>query len=95
MNPTNSGIIGTAGANIERTGGTTNFDAALVKNIRTFGERQSLQIRWELSNLFNHRNFTTIPASTVSSSTNTFNFLNLGQTNVSGRTMLFAVRYLF
>jgi hypothetical protein len=88
----NSGLIG-AGANILRTGGTANYDAALGKSIRTFGENQSLQFRWEVFNVFNHRNFTVIPSNTASSSTNNTLFLNLGQTNVSGRTMLFGVRY--
>lgn len=88
----NTGLIG-AGANILRTGGTANYDAAIGKSIRTFGENQSLQFRWEVFNVFNHRNFTTIPANSVSSSTNNTTFLNLGQTNVGGRSMLFGVRY--
>lgn len=90
----NTGVIG-AGANILRTGGTANYDAALVKNVRTFSESQSLQFRWEVSNVFNHRNFTSIPPNTVSSNTNNTTFLNLGQTNVVGRGMLFTVRYLW
>lgn len=90
--PNNSGQIG-AGANILRTGGTANYDAALGKSIRTFGENQSLQFRWEVFNLFNHRNFTVIPANTASANTNNTTFLNLGQQNVSGRTMLFGARY--
>ncbi|MDD5542502.1 MAG: carboxypeptidase regulatory-like domain-containing protein [Acidobacteriia bacterium] len=94
-NPANSGINGNSGRNIERTGGINNFDVALVKNTKTFGEHQSVQFRWELFNLFNHRNFTIIPSSTVSSATNTLTFLNLGQTNVSGRSMLFTLRYQF
>jgi hypothetical protein len=88
----NTGLIG-AGANMLRTGGTADYDAAIGKSIRTFGESQSLQIRWEVFNVFNHRNFTTNPASTVSSSTNNTTFLNLGQTSVGGRSMLFGVRY--
>lgn len=94
-NGTNSGIIGTAGRNTERTGGNLNFNTAVSKNIRTFGERQRMQIRWELTNLLNHRNFTLIPNNTVSSDTDPFRFMNLGQMNVAGRTMLFNVRYQF
>lgn len=90
----NTGQIG-AGANILRTGGTANYDAALVKNVRTFSESQSLQFRWEVFNAFNRRNFTTIPSNTVSSATNNAQFLNLGQTNVGGRSMLFTLRYLW
>jgi hypothetical protein len=93
--PSNSGILGTLGANTERTGGTNNTNMALIKNIKTYGEGQSLQIRWEVSNVFNHRNFTVIPTNTVGSSTNAFQFLNLGQTNVTGRSMLFTARYFF
>jgi TonB-dependent Receptor Plug Domain. len=93
--PLNSGVLGTLGANTERTGGTNNTNLALVKNVKTYGEGQSLQIRWEVSNVFNHRNFTVIPTNTVGSSTNAFQFLNLGQTNVTGRSMLFTARYFF
>lgn len=95
-NGTNSGIIGTAGRNTERTGGTVNFDSALVKNIPIRAEgSHRLQIRWELFNLLNHRNFTVIPMNTVNSATDTFRFLNLGQTTVSGRSMIFNLRYMF
>lgn len=95
FNPTNSGIVGTAGRNTERVGDTRNLDAALVKNIRTFGESQSLQLRWEVFNVFMYRNFTVIPARTVSNATNVDTFLNLGQTNVGGRSMIMTVRYIF
>ncbi len=98
FNAANSGIVGNAGANIERTGGTNNFDFALQKNIRLFNtgdQNHQLQFRWELTNAFNHRNFTTNPTNTVSASTNTDLFMNLGQTNVNGRSMLFILRYSF
>jgi hypothetical protein len=38
---------------------TTRFDATLAKSIR-FGESKSLQLRWEVYNIFNHTNFTTL-----------------------------------
>jgi len=38
---------------------TTRFDATLAKNIR-FSESKSLQLRWEVFNIFNHTNFTTL-----------------------------------
>ena len=94
-NPVNSGIIGNLGRNTLRTGGTNNFDASLQKAVRLFGERHALQFRWELFDVMNHRNFTTIPANTVSNSTNLTTFLNLGQTSVAGRTMELLVRYSF
>jgi hypothetical protein len=93
--PTNSGVLGSLGANTQRTGGTNNTNMAVAKNIKTYGENQSLQIRWELTNVFNHRNFIVIPTNTVGSTTNAFQFLNLGQTNVTGRSMLFTARYFF
>ncbi len=98
LNPANSGIIGNAGANIERTGGTNNFDLALQKNIRMFNtgdQEHRLEFRWELFDAFNHRNFTTIPTNTVTGATNTALFMNLGQTSVGGRGMLFIARYSF
>lgn len=98
LNPANSGINGNAGRNILRTGGIASTDLAFVKNIRTFGSgdrQQTLQIRWEVFNVFNRRNFTVIPANTVSANTNPALFLNLGQTNVGGRSMIFTARYIF
>lgn len=95
VNNVNSGILGNLGANTERTGTTQNWNVAGLKNIRTFGERQRLQLRAEVFNLFNHRNFTTIPSSTIGNTVNTTLFLNLGQTNVGGRGFLFGARYFF
>jgi outer membrane receptor protein involved in Fe transport len=94
-NLVNSGIIGTSGRNIVRTGDTYNFNSALAKNIPLWSESTSLQFRWEVFNVFNHRNFVTNPANTVSNATNNALFRNLGQTNVGGRTMNFLVRIFF
>jgi outer membrane receptor protein involved in Fe transport len=93
--PTNSGLLGTLGANTQRTGGTINTDFALVKNFKTFSESQRLQFRWEMFNVFNRRNFTAIPSNVASNNTNLDLFLNLGRTNVGGRSMLFTMRYFF
>jgi len=95
LNCPSSGILGSLGANTQRTGTTQNWNTALAKNIRTFGERQRLQLRMEVFNLFNHRNFTANPSNTVSSTLNTTTFLNLGFTNVSGRSFTFGARYYF
>jgi outer membrane receptor protein involved in Fe transport len=95
-NAENSGVLGTLGANTQRTGGINRTDLALVKDIKTVGESQKLQIRWEVSNVFNRRNFTGIPANTASTTTNLDLFLNLGQVdNIVGRSMLFTFRYFF
>ena len=87
--------LGTLGANTQRTGGVINTDLSLVKNIKTFSESQRLQLRWEMTDVFNRRNFTIVPANVASDNTNMDLFLNLGQTNVAGRTMLFTLRYFF
>ncbi len=95
VNAANSGIRGSLGANTERTGGTQNWNLAAVKNIRTFGERQRFQLRAEVFNLFNHRNFTAIPANSLGNSPNLTTFLNKGFTNVGGRGFTFGARYFF
>jgi outer membrane receptor protein involved in Fe transport len=92
---TNTGIFGSLGANTERTPTTYNTNAALVKNIPTFGETQRLQLRLEVFNVFNRRNFTQIPTNTLTPTTSTFNFLNYGLTNVGGRGFTFGARYFF
>ncbi len=47
---------------------TTRFDATLAKRIR-FSESKSLQLRWEVFNIFNHPNFTTLALSIATPST--------------------------
>jgi hypothetical protein len=68
---------------------------AMAKNIRTFKEGQNLQLRWEVFNVFNHRNFDQLPANSASANTNLGTFMNLGFTNVAGREMSVMVRYIF
>jgi outer membrane receptor protein involved in Fe transport len=92
--PTGSGIVGELGANTERLPSVYNTDLAVVKNIRTFGERQRLQFRVEAFNVFNRRNFTVNPVNTISA-VNTANFLDVTRTNVGGRVFNFGARYFF
>jgi hypothetical protein len=47
---------------------TTRFDATLSKYIR-FSESKSVQLRWEVFNVFNHTNFTTLALSLATPST--------------------------
>src|SRR5262249_8903137 len=51
--PTAVGQIGDFQRNLVRLPGVINFDVALFKNFH-FGERHSVQFRWETYNLFNH-----------------------------------------
>jgi outer membrane receptor protein involved in Fe transport len=95
VNDANSGILGNLGANTERTGDTRNWNMALSKNFRTFGERQSFSVRADVFNVFNRRNFTQIPSNTIGNTVNTTTFLNLGFTNVGGRGFTFGARYSF
>ncbi len=95
VNAANSGRVGSLGSNSQRTGNTKNTNLAIVKNIRTFGESQRLQLRAEVFNLFNRRSFTAIPSNTVGNTVNTTLFLDFGQTNVAGRAFLFGARYFF
>lgn len=95
VNNADSGILGNLGANTERTGDTQNWNMAASKNFRTFGERQALQIRMDVFNVFNRRNFTVNPANSIGNTVNTTTFLNLGFTNVGGRGFTFGARYTF
>jgi hypothetical protein len=94
-NPTNSGIFSNQGRNTLRTGRTINTDLALVKSTRTFSENQSLQLRLEVFNVFNHHSLNQIPPNVVGSSINTFQFLNQGNFDVPGRSLMLTARYFF
>jgi len=47
---------------------TTRFDATLAKRIQ-FSESKALQLRWEVFNIFNHTNFTTLGLNITTPST--------------------------
>ena len=59
--PTQLGDIGNSPRNSLRMPSIFNNDVALFKNI-PFGENRSLQLRWEVYNVFNHTNFKDIDA---------------------------------
>ena len=92
---TDLGTFSNQGRNTLRTGRFINTDMAFVKNTRTFTEDQSVQLRFEVFNVFNHKSFTRVPYSTVNSFTDTQRFLDLGQTDALGRSMMFTARYFF
>ncbi len=58
--------VGNASRNVILGPSTTRFDATLSKKIR-FSESKSLQLRWEVFNIFNHTNFTTFSSANVTS----------------------------
>jgi hypothetical protein len=58
--------VGNESRNVITGRPTTRFDATLSKNIR-FGESKSVQLRWEVFNIFNHTNFTTLSLNNTSS----------------------------
>jgi len=58
--------VGNAGRNTILGPSTTRFDATLAKNIR-LSESRSIQLRWEVFNIFNHTNFTTLSLNVTSS----------------------------
>jgi hypothetical protein len=57
--PAGVNLVGNAGRNIILGPSTTRFDATLAKSIK-FSESKSVQLRWEVFNIFNHTNFTTL-----------------------------------
>ena len=62
--PTRLGEIGNTPRNSLRMPSIFNSDVALFKNI-PLGETRSLQLRWEVYNVFNHTNFRDIDAGLV------------------------------
>jgi outer membrane receptor protein involved in Fe transport len=94
-NATNSGIIGNLGGNTMHLGTTTDLDMQVLKSVRAFRENQRMQLFASITDIFNHRNFTALPANIVSSSTNNTTFLNLGYTNVVGRAITLGARIIF
>jgi hypothetical protein len=81
------GTVGTRG--IVRAPGSVNFDASLSKSFR-ITERQSVMVRGEAFNVFNHVNFKTPNLSLATPST----FGELTDT-MPARVMQFALRYEF
>jgi hypothetical protein len=77
--------------NILRGPGFWNLDTALMKNFSMpWSEHQSLQIRWEAFNLFNHNSFG-LPAVGITGTT----FGTITTSASSPREMQFALRYTF
>jgi hypothetical protein len=77
--------------NILRGPGFWNLDTAVMKNFKMpWSESQSLQIRWESFNLFNHHSFG-LPAANIVGAT----FGQITGSASAAREMQFAIRYSF
>jgi hypothetical protein len=81
--------VGNVGRNVLRADGIFNVDFAIIKNTR-IGRSQNLQIRFEMFNATNSRNFG-IPESRI----NAANFLDEKGTDGGRRFIWLAVRYVF
>ena len=51
------GVVGNAAVESVRGPGVTNFDVTLFKNFPIRAEKETIQLRWEVYNLFNHTQF--------------------------------------
>jgi hypothetical protein len=93
LNPTTNTVqprLGTCGRNTLRGPGLTNFDFALARTFDYFGEGRSLELRWEMFNMFNTPQFA-LPERNINSSA-------AGKiTSLSGdpRLMQFALKFNF
>src|SRR6266496_1510749 len=93
LNPTTGTVqprLGNCGRNTLRGPGLTNFDMALARTFNYFGEGRSLEIRWEMFNMFNTPQFG-LPERNINSSA-------VGRiTALAGdpRLMQFAARFSF
>jgi hypothetical protein len=81
--------VGNVARNSLRADGVVNVDLGIVKNTR-FANGQNIQLRFELFNVMNTRNFG-IPDGRINSA----NFLNERTTNGGNRRMWVALRYTF
>jgi hypothetical protein len=90
-----SGTLGTLGRNTQRLPWVHDTDLGFVKRFRTFSENQALQLRAEVFNVFNHRNYTTAPFNLLGTGLDSFRLFNVGQTSAPGRQFVFTARYFF
>jgi hypothetical protein len=77
--------------NVFRGPGFWNVDTAFLKTFKTpWSEKQTVQIRWESYNLFNHNSFG-LPNSSITSTA----FGTITSSSSTPREMQFAIRYSF
>jgi hypothetical protein len=81
--------VGNAGRNTILGPSTIRFDATMSKNIH-LSESKTIQLRWEVFNIFNHTNFATLASLNVTSSV----FDVIGATR-DPRTMQLGAKFIF
>jgi len=81
--------VGNVGRNTLRADGIENLDFGIIKNTR-ISERVRFQLRADMFNAFNHRNFG-IPTATLNSAA----FLNQWATNGGNRRIILGARLVF
>jgi hypothetical protein len=93
VNAAGTNLVGNAGRNTVNGPPTTRWDATLSKNIR-FSESKSIQLRWEVFNIFNHTNFATFVASPSALNVVNSTYGRIGATR-DPRTMQLGAKFNF
>lgn len=94
LNPLRSGINGNLGRNTGRGPRGNNLDGVLFKNFRVFRQQQ-LQVRGEVFNLLNHRQFTLLTSGRDRNLSVPTQFYDFRTSNGGSRTVVLGVKYLF
>jgi len=87
--PAGLNSVGNGGRNTINGPPTTRFDATLSKNLR-LSESKSVQLRWEVFNIFNHTNFATLSSLNITSAV----YGRIGTTR-DPRTMQLGAKFIF
>jgi hypothetical protein len=94
LNPLRSGINGNLGRNTGRGPRENNVNAVLYKNFRVYRQQQ-LQVRGELFNLLNHRQFSLLTSGVDRNLSVPATFYDFRTSNGGSRTVVLGVKYLF
>jgi len=84
--------LATIGRNTEHAQRAMNFDMSFFKAFR-ISESVRLEARLDAFNVFNHKQFTAIPAASLNSGAGSF--YNFAQTNGGNRTMRAGLKLVF
>jgi hypothetical protein len=87
--PGSAGEIGNLQRNLLRLPSIFNTDLAFFKNV-PFGEKRSIQLRWEMYNLFNRANFSDINGALTWAPDATVSALPAGGTCPGGTVLAYA-----